>query len=721
MPKKRATAAPLDNDLASLASAYGVAVEYTDQVGVPTKVAADSVRAVLAALGVPAKTAQQCRKSLANLKAAHWTATVPPVIVVRRTSEPDQEPWETWVHVKEDEPVRVWIELEEGGRRFDVGRTARKVKPAKLNGFRIDEFVFRLPSDLPLGWHEFVAEVGASEQRCSLVVCPERLEMPGSTGSRQGWGVATQLYSARSHRSWGIGDLADLSDMAAWFGREHGASFLLVNPLHACAPTPGMEPSPYLPITRRYVNPLYLRIELIPEYAYLPPEILAEVTLDAQSVAESLNTDQQLDRDTSWQHKRTALLEIHKVELSPGRAAEYRAFRADEGQSLVQFATWCALAEDHGPHWNEWPEEFQDQHSDAVAKFRDTHLESIDFHCWLQWVLDQQMAQAQRAAVDAGMPVGIMHDLAVGVHTFGADTWIDEDVMARGVAVGAPPDAFNQVGQHWSQPPLRPDRLAATGYASYRDMLRTLLRHSGGLRIDHVLGLFRLWWIPDGKPASSGTYVRYDHHAMVNIMVLEAHRAGAVIVGEDLGTVEPWVSDFLAERGVLGTTILWFERADGEPIPPQQWRANAMAAVTVHDLPPTLGYLAGDHVALREELGLLTRPAAQEWADHAQEVAAWRQTLEHDGLLRPGAGEDGVVTALHRFVTWSPAKLVAVSLADLVGERRTQNQPGTKDEYPNWRVPLADSEGAPVFIEDFPKIARMEQIINAVGGSAKSG
>lgn len=721
MPKKSAAAAALDADLAALAAAYGVAVEYTDQVGVPKRVAPESVRAILAALGVPARNAQQCRKSLANLKASHWAATVPPVIVVRRTSEPDQEPWETWVHVKEDEPVRVWIELEEGGRRFDVGRTDRKVKPTKLNGHRIDEFVFRLPSDLPLGWHEFVAEVGSGEARCSLVVCPEHLEMPGSTGSRQGWGVACQLYSARSRRSWGIGDLADLADMASWFGRDHGASFLLVNPLHACAPTPGMEPSPYLPITRRYVNPLYVRIELIPEYAYLPPETLAAVTLDAQTVASELNTPDLLDRDTSWHHKRAALLDIHHVELSPGRAAEYRAFRANEGHALIQFATWCALAEVHGPHWNDWPEEFHDQESDSVVQFRVTHADSIDFHCWLQWVLDQQMAQAQQAAVDAGMPVGIMHDLAVGVHPFGADTWTDGDVMARGVTVGAPPDAFNQVGQDWSQPPMRPDRLASTGYASYRDMLRTLLRHSGGLRIDHVLGLFRLWWIPEGKPASAGTYVRYDHHAMVNILVLEAHRAGAVIVGEDLGTVEPWVSDFLAERGVLGTTILWFERANGEPIPPQEWRANAMAAVTVHDLPPTLGYLAGDHVALREELGLLTRPAPQEWADHAQEVAAWRETLEHDGLLRPGAGEDGVVTALHRFVTWSPAKLVAVSLADLVGERRTQNQPGTKDEYPNWRIPLADSEGTPVFIEDFPKIARMEQIISALGGSAKSG
>ena len=240
-----------------------------------------------------------------------------------------------------------------------------------------------------------------------------------------------------------------------------------------------MEPSPYPPVTRRYVNPLYLRVELIPEFAYLPAEQLAQITRDAQALALELNTDQQLDRNTSWKHKRDALLEIHAVELSPGRAAEYRAYRDDEGEALVQFATWCALSERFGPKWNEWPAEYQDQSSDEVAQFRVEHEVSVDFHCWLQWVLDQQMAQAQQAAIDAGMSVGVMHDLAVGVHPFGADTWTDGDVMAAGVTVGAPPDAFNQVGQDWSQPPMRPDQLAATGYASYRDMLRTLLRHSG--------------------------------------------------------------------------------------------------------------------------------------------------------------------------------------------------------------------------------------------------
>lgn len=715
--KKKSALAVDDPDLAALAAAHGVAVEYVDQVGTLTQVSADSVRAILMALGVKAKTAASCRKALADMSDAHWREVVPPVIVRRQSSEPDQDPWETWVHASDPESIRVWIELEEGGRRFDVSRTDRQVAPGQVGGTRIEEVVYRIPADLPLGWHEFVAEVNEVEHRCSLVICPERLELPTTAGSRQEWGVATQLYSARSRRSWGIGDIADLADMAMWFGREHGAAFMLVNPLHACAPTAGMEPSPYLPVTRRYANPIYLRVEMIPEYAYLPADDLRRLAGQAQNLQGGLDANGLLDRDTAWAHKRAALALVHQVELSPGRASQYEAYLTREGDALERFALWCALADAFGSEWDQWPEQFQDCRSDAVSNFAIENGAAIEFHRWMQWVLDEQMQEAQNLAHEAGMPIGIMHDLAVGVHPYGADTWTNPEVMAQGVTVGAPPDAFNQVGQNWSQPPMRPDALAKTGYASYRDMLRTLLRHSGGLRIDHVLGLFRLWWIPKGEPASAGTYVRYDHHAMINILLLEAHRAGAVIVGEDLGTVEPWVSDFLADRGILGTTILWFERRDGEPIPPQQWRADAMAAVTVHDLPPTLGYLAGSHVTLREELGLLTRDAQVERDEHTAEIASWREALEREGLLRPGAGEDGVVTALHRYVTWSPARLVSVSLADLVGERRTQNQPGTKDEYPNWRVPLGDGEGEPVYIEDFSKIARMEQIINALGGT----
>ena len=248
----------------------------------------------------------------------------------------------------------------------------------------------------------------------------------------------------------------------------------------------------------------------------------------------------------------------------------------------------------------------------AVADFAAKHADAVDFHRWLQWQLDDQLTAAQATAVQAGMALGVMHDLAVGVDPNGADAWALQDVLALGVTAGAPPDEYNQLGQDWSQPPWRPDRLVEQAYEPFRALVNAVLRHAGGVRIDHIIGLFRLWWIPKGSPPTEGTYVRYDHEAMIGIVALEAQRAGAVVVGEDLGTVEPWVRDYLRERGLFGTSILWFELdrdGDGGPLPAERWREYCLSSVTTHDLPPTAGYLAGEHVRIRQELGLLTRPA----------------------------------------------------------------------------------------------------------------
>lgn len=315
------------------------------------------------------------------------------------------------------------------------------------------------------------------------------------------------------------------------------------------------------------------------------------------------------------------------------------------------------------------------------------------------------------------MPIGIVHDLAVGVDPEGFDSWALSDVLATGLAVGAPPDAFNQQGQGWSQPPWRPDALAESGYAPYRDMLRAVLQHSGGIRVDHVLGLFRLWLVPDGVTPDQGTYLRYDHEALVGILALEAYRAGALVIGEDLGTVEPWVREFLLDRGIAGTSILWFERSwSGEPLAAEQWRSLCLASVTTHDLPPTAGYLQGEHLRIREELGLLTRPAADERAADAADQERWLAHLRGQGLLAPGAGVPEIVEALHRYLVATPARLLGVSLPDAVGDMRAQNQPGTSNEYPNWRVPLTDDAGRPVWLEDLAGSARLRTLVAVMAG-----
>lgn len=320
------------------------------------------------------------------------------------------------------------------------------------------------------------------------------------------------------------------------------------------------------------------------------------------------------------------------------------------------------------------------------------------------------------------MAIGIVHDLAVGVHTHGSDAWTLSDVLAQGVTVGAPPDMFNQQGQNWSQPPWHPGRLEESGYAAYRDMLRGILRHAGGIRVDHVLGLFRLWWIPEGTEATDGAYVHYDHEALIGILALEAQRAGAIVIGEDLGIFEPWVRDYLAERAIFGTSILWFERYDGQQLAPERYREQCLTSVNTHDLPPTAGYLAGDHVSLRESLGLLGRPVDEERAADAAEKNAVLALVRSRGLLSAAdeQGPDAVqrtVEALYAFTAETPSLLLGVALVDAVGERRTQNQPGTENEYPNWRVPLADSEGLAVLIDDLPRNERFASLVRAVRGA----
>ena len=527
--------------------------------------------------------------------------------------------------------------------------------------------------------------------------------MPSALGQGRTWGLATQLYSVRSGQSWGIGDLTDLTDLAVWSAARHEAGFILVNPLHAASPTAPMEPSPYLPTSRRYVNPMYLRVEAVPEYAYVPHRgRLRKARGVAQSRADMATL---IDRDSAWKIKRAALRNVYDVALSPGRALAYDAYRAREGRSLDDFATWCALAEKHGGDWHQWPDELRHPGSEAVAAFAAKHAEAVDFHRWLQWQLDDQLMRAQAGAVGAGMKLGIMHDLAVGVDPNGADAWALQDVLALGVAAGAPPDEFNQLGQDWSQPPWRPDRLVEVGYAPFRDLVRAVLRHAGGVRIDHIIGLFRLWWIPKGHSPTDATYVRYDHEAMIGIVALEAARAGAVVVGEDLGTVEPWVRDYLRSRGLLGTSILWFELerewGNDRPLPAQRWREYCLSAVTTHDLPPTAGYLAGEHVRIRQELDLLTRPADEELAADRAEQAAWLAELRRAGVLESEAPDtDEVVRALHAYLGGTPSRLLALALPDAVGDVRAQNQPGTTDEYPNWRVPLSDPDGRRLMLED---------------------
>ena len=704
----------LDPQLQHLAEAYGIATEFWEWKGRLTPVPSDSVVAVLASLDVDASSPEAVAAALDDLQLKPWRSALPPCVVVTQGNGTHVS-----VHVDHGQWARLTVRLEEGGE-WPTQQAEDWSQPRWIGERLVGQATFWVPDDLPVGYHRLRLDSEGWSAESTLIVTPPVLGLPPAMGGRRAWGYATQLYSVRSAASWGMGDLADLADLAVWSATQQFAQYVLVNPLHAAEPMTPLEPSPYLPSSRRYVNPLYLRPESVPEYALLDERGRRQIQALKARLLKEVDGVDRIERNPIWEAKIAALRVIFDAGRSPARQMSLDDFVRREGRGLTQFATWCALVQHLGMNWREWAKEFQRPASPAVAAFAADHAETVDFFVWLQWIADNQLSSAQLAAKDAGMRVGVVNDLAVGVSKESAEAWVLGDAFAQGVEVGAPPDHYNQLGQGWGQAPWRPDRLAELSFAPFRTMVAGILRHSGGIRVDHIMGLFRLWWIPDGGTPKEGTYVRYPYEAMVGIVVLEAQRAGALVVGEDLGTVEPWVRDYLRDRGILGTSVAWFESAeDGSPLPPERYREYCMASVTTHDMTPTAGYLAKDHLALQEALGLLTEDAGAESAAFDAQMDRWRTILRDRGLLHDDEGDDDVeamVLALHRYVLQSPAKVVNAALVDAVGDRRAQNQPGTIDEYPNWRVPLSGPDGGMMFLEDVFSSQRAQRLASVMNG-----
>lgn len=693
--------------LARLAALHGVATSYERSPGRSVPVPEDTVAAVLAALGVDASGPAAVAAALAAYEAAERDRLLPTTLVPPAGTLLDPGP------------------LPAGTETALAGEDGAELDPS---------------GPLPLGHHTLTAAApDGRTATAAVIVAPARVPRP----RRRGAGLVLQLPTLLSGRSWGMGDLGDLAELAAWSARTHGMDFVQPGPLHAAVPGGGdrpADPSPYRPSSRRFADPVHLRIEDIPEYRYLDPDDRArahELSGRAAALRDAVRAKGGLvDRDAVWQLKRAALELLLRVELTPGRRVAYHHFLAEQGQPLDDYAAWCALAEIHGPDWRSWPGGLTDPRSTATTRARHDLLDRIDFHCRLAWLADSQLWRAQRIARDAGMGVGVVHELAPGVHPAGADAWAEQSVLAAGCTVGTPPDARDARGRDRGVPPWRPDRLAAAGYGPYRSVLRAALRRAGALRVGDVTGLFRQWWVPAGRPPAEGTYVSYDARAMLAVLVLAAHRAGTPVIGADPGggaAADRGIRDTLAARGVLDTSVLWAERepapeaattgsdtatataAVPRPRPPEHWRAGTLATVTTHDLPPTAARLSGTHLAVRHELGLVdtSLPAAR--AADAVEVGAWLDLLDRLRLLPDGrADERSVITGLYRFLARTPARLVGVWLPDAAGDRRPPHVPGTGAEYPNWRLPVADPDGRTLLLEELADSPRTHRLLAEV-------
>jgi 4-alpha-glucanotransferase len=518
-----------------------------------------------------------------------------------------------------------------------------------------------LPGDFPLGYHTLRREDGSER---GLIVSPGRCWLPEDW---RAWGWTVQLYAARSRRSWGIGDLADLRALREW-SQSLGSGFLLVNPLHAVAPVIPQEDSPYLPVTRRFRNPLYLAVDAI------AARVGADVT-DFSEQGRALNADPVIDRDAVWRLKRQALRLLFDVR---DRDDEFERWSDDQGGSLRDFAVWCALVERHGPDWRLWDEALRDPASEAVREFAAEHAREVTFHAWLQWQLDCQLQ-------DAGAGIILVQDLPIGVSGGGADAWARQDLLARGARIGAPPDVFNMAGQDWGSPPPIPWRLRASGYRALVEAIRATMSAGGGLRVDHVMGLFRLWWVAPDKSPVEGAYVRYPHEDLLDIVALESHRARAIVVGEDLGTVESGVRESLADHNILSYRLLYFETDD-----PAAWPVKAMAAVTTHDLPTVAGLWTGSDVTEQVEHTSLSRQDAE----HGRQSVL--EPVTRGSALTAGASASDAVAAAYERLAQAPSVIVSATLDDAMAVERRPNMPGA-DQRGNWRLAL------PMPIEDLAR------------------
>jgi 4-alpha-glucanotransferase len=533
-----------------------------------------------------------------------------------------------------------------------------------------------VPDDFPLGYHR----VDVAGRDRLLIVSPGRCHLPET----RRWGWAVQLYAARSAGSWGIGDLADLRWLREWTERL-GGGFLLINPLHGVAPTLPQETSPYLPATRRFRNPVYLRVEEVPGVA---EEWLADLRTEVAAV----RSEPTVDRDRAWHLKRRVLRAAY--DAVGGDDPEFDRWRASMGPALEEWSTWCALADEHGPDWHTWPQELRRPETPAVAAYSAEHAGDVAFHAWLQWLMARQLREATG-------DLTVIQDLPIGVSGGGADAWAWQDVLAQGASVGAPPDMMNSAGQDWGSPPLVPWRLQAAEYGPFIESVRNTIAGAGGLRIDHVMGLFRLWWIPAGAEPTQGAYVRYPADDLLDIIALESQRAGAVVIGEDLGTVEPGVREALAERGILSYRVLWFEEEE-----PARWPATALAAVTTHDLPTVAGLWTGADAADQ----LATTDMGEE--DVSSSRADLIERLRSAGLAEDASTSEAVAAAYSRLAS-APSLLVSVALEDAVLQERRPNMPGTTDRD-NWNIPLS------VDLEELDGLPMARRLADLMQGSGQT-
>jgi len=687
-----------------LAYLAGIEPHYWDIWGNYYETSEETKRVILDALGIPAADDPAVEAGIAKIEQSPWTRIVPPVIVLREGAE---------LHVPFSVPSDS-LETERSVRVVEEEGTAHEIRfvPAHLpsegvrniDGKDIDRRWMHVQVPLPLGYHDLVVE-GAESSPLRVIIAPHACDLPKkmAEGGKL-WGITTHLYTLRSDRNWGIGDFTDLADLVD-VAAKAGASAIGLNPLHALFTNHPEEASPYSPNSRVFLNPLFIDVEAVPDFAEW--EEAQQLVSKLQS---KLNTARQADiiKYRAIMALKSEVLEIlhnwfraNHAKDGDARAADLEEFRALGGERLHRFTVFEALTEEFGSDpWQKWPADSRRPDTKKVRDFAAEKLQRLEYFEYLQWQADRQLAAARDRAHDTGLAIGLYQDLAIGADPKGADAWSDQEAVTQAGHVGAPPDPFNMLGQDWGMPPMHPVRLRDLAYEPFIATLRANMRHAGALRIDHAMGLKHLFWIPSGSSPAGGAYVEYPFEDLLGILALESHRNRCLVIGEDLGTVPEGFRERMAEMNILSYRVLYFEKMGDRFKGPGEYPPLALACVSTHDLPTLKGFWDGSDLALKRKLKLY--PSKDAKAGDVNGRAADRSQLLHalnwEGLLPDGINPDDpdavpmtaeLAAAVHGYLARSPANLLMVQIDDLTEETDQINVPGTVHERPNWRRRLS--------------------------------
>jgi (1->4)-alpha-D-glucan 1-alpha-D-glucosylmutase len=722
--------------LQRLAVAYGIALEYVDAWGHRRSVADGVLRAVLAAMHVDAGSDEAITRAQDEVVQARCRQCLAAMTVVRESARP----WRVGVNLPPRFASRklAWRVLAEDGSEHvcPIGVPDAQPQPSSAPCL-----VLELPLDVPLGngYHAIdLCADGTSVTNAVLAVAPDACHRPAALrGGGRSWGLAVQLYGVRTARNFGIGDFTDLAELVARVGGE-GGDVVGVNPLHALFPHDPAYASPYSPSSRMFVDVLYLDVEAVPEFAHCARAREHVASAAFQAAAAVLRASALVD------YAGVSALKMRVLEMLYAQARDDARFGATSrwaafdnyktlgGQALRRQALFEALQEHFFARdpsirgWPAWPREYRDPASPAITAFADEHVERVDYFAWLQWQADQQRdAVAQRARA-AGLAIGLYTDLAVSVDRGGAEAWANQSLYAVTASVGAPPDVFNVRGQDWGLPPMIPARLRDAGYGPFIATLRANMKSAGALRIDHVMGLLRLYWVPSGAAPAEGAYVRYPVDDLLGLLALESERHRCLVIGEDLGTVPDEIRGKLAANDVLSYRVLLFERdASGSFNAPSSYPEAALATASTHDLPTLKGWWEGHDIALRAEHGHLgadtdlAAAMAERVRDRGQLLAA----LAREGLLPDGSPVDPheaatltppLACALQAYLARTRCALLVVQPEDVFGVIEQANLPGTTTEHPNWRRKL------PVPLEKWADDGRLHAVAARIGAERGS-